>query len=238
MKRAIVIGSSSGIGKEIAKLLAADNYKVGITGRRQNLLNDIEKENEQAFVAHVHDVADLSVQEKTLETLTMRLGGLDMLVICAGTGDINENLNFDIEQRTIQTNVLGFTQIADWAFRFFQRQGFGHLIGITSIGGLRGNRQAPSYYATKAYQINYLESLRQKAAKLRKPIFVTDVRPGLVDTEMAKGEGLFWVMPADKTARQTYQAIKKKKKIVYVTRRWRLIAAILRKMPSLLYDRL
>jgi short-subunit dehydrogenase len=62
------------------------------------------------------------------------------------------------------------------------------------VAGIRGSRQAPSYNATKSYQINYLEGLRQKS---RKSIFVTDIRPGLVDTDMAKGEGLFWVMPVE-----------------------------------------
>jgi short-subunit dehydrogenase len=59
-------------------------------------------------------------------------------------------------------------------------------------------------------------------------VFVTDIRPGLVDTQMAKGEGLFWVMPVEKTAKQIYKAIVGKKKVAYVTKRWRLIAAVLK----------
>ena len=83
-----------------------------------------------------------------------------------------------------------------------------------------------------------MEGLRQKATKLNKQIYITDIRPGLVKTEMAKGEGLFWVMPVEKTARQIYEAIKRKKKIAYVTKRWKLIAAIIKRMPRRLYDRM
>ena len=121
---------------------------------------------------------------------------------------------------------------------YFEKQKSGHLVAISSIGGLRGSRQAPAYNATKAYQINYLEGLRQKAKKLNTSIFVTDIRPGLVDTEMAKGEGLFWVMPVEKAARQIFQAIIDKKKVAYVTRRWGLIATILKQIPRPIHDRM
>jgi short-subunit dehydrogenase len=67
---------------------------------------------------------------------------------------------------------------------------------------------------------------------------VTDIRPGLVDTEMAKGEGLFWVMPVEKTVRQIYKAIISKKKVTYVTKRWRLIAIILKRIPRPIYDKM
>jgi short-subunit dehydrogenase len=133
---------------------------------------------------------------------------------------------------------LGFTQIVDWTFNFFEKQKYGHLIAISSIGGIRGSRQAPAYNATKAYQINYLEGLRQKATKLKEPIYITDIRPGLVDTEMSKGDGLFWVMPVDKTIKQIYRAINKKKKIAYVTKRWRVIATLLKRIPRQIYDRM
>lgn len=75
----------------------------------------------------------------------------------------------------------------------------------------------------QSYQINY-RNLRQKAAKLRLPICVTDTRAGFVDTEMAKGEGKFWVAPVEKAARQMLQGIRKQRKIIYVTKRWGWIA--------------
>jgi short-subunit dehydrogenase len=238
MKKAIIIGATSGIGKGLAKLLADNNYKVGLTGRRTELLNELKNENPNSYFIKSFDVTDTKITIEKLEELTTELGGLDLLIISSGTGDINENLDFEIEKRTIDTNVLGFTCIADWTFNYFENQKFGHLVAISSIGGLRGSRQAPAYNATKSYQINYLEGLRKKATKLKKSIFVTDIRPGLVDTEMAKGEGLFWVMPVDKTVRQIYRAIIRKKKVAYVTKRWRLIAVLLKRIPRQIYDRI
>jgi len=122
--------------------------------------------------------------------------------------------------------------------KFFKSQGHGHLVNISSIEGIRGNGLAPSYNATKAYQINYLEGLRLNVSKSKLPIFVTDVRPGFVDTAMAKGEGLFWVAPVKKAADQIYGAIKRKKNVVYVSKRWRLIGYILKAIPYSMLKRL
>ena len=106
------------------------------------------------------------------------------------------------------------------------------------VAGLRGNGIAPSYNASKAYQINYLEGLRQKASKLKSSILITDVRPGFVDTAMAKGEGQFWVSSVEKASKQIFNSIQKKKKVVYVTKRWRFIALLLKSIPRIVYDRL
>ncbi len=238
MNKAIIIGATSGIGKGLAKLLVENGYKVGITGRRTELLEKLKSEKPNSYFIKAFDIADTNITAEKLEELVGELGGLDLIILSSGTGDINNKLDFKIEKHTIDTNVLGFTFIADWMFNYFEKQKFGHLVAISSIGGLRGSRQTPSYNATKAYQINYLEGLRQKATKLKEQIFITDVRPGLVNTEMAKGEGLFWVMPVEKTVRQIFGAIKKKRKIAYVTKRWGLIAKILKRIPRPIYDRM
>ena len=238
MKKAIIIGASSGIGKGLAKLLIENDYKVGITGRKAELLDELKKTNSNSFLIKSFDATDTKTSIEKLEELTSELGGLDLLVLSSGTGDLNESLDFDIERKIIDLNVIGFTNIVDWAFNYFEKQNHGHLAAITSAAGIRGSRQAPSYNATKSYQINYLEGLRQKSTKTKRPIFVTDIRPGLVDTDMAKGEGLFWVMPVEKVTKQIFKAIKKRRKIVYVTKRWGIIARILKILPRFIYDRM
>ena len=238
MRTAIVIGATSGIGKGLAILLADNGYKVGITGRRAELLEDLKSHDKNSYLIKSFDVTDTKVAVEKLEELTSELGRLDLLIFCSGTGEINDKLDFEVEKQTIDTNVVGFTCIAGWAFKYFVKQKFGHYVAISSIGGLRGSRQAPSYNATKAYQINYLEGLRQKAMRLDEQIIITDIRPGFVDTEMAKGAGLFWVMPVDKVVRQIYKAIIRKKKVAYVTKRWRLIASVIKRIPTPVYDKM
>ena len=238
MKKAIIIGATSGIGKELAKLLVANGYTVGITGRRFELLQELKKENPNSFLIKSFDITDTTLTTNKLNELTTELGGLDLLILSSGIGDLNIHLDFKIEKQTIETNVLGFSCIVDWAFRYFEKQNYGHLVAISSIAGLRGSRYAPSYNASKAFQINYLEGLRQKAKRLNKNIFVTDIRPGLVNTQMAKGDGLFWVMPVEKVVKQLFNAIKKKRKVVYITKRWSIIALLLKIMPRVIYDKI
>lgn len=229
MKNAVIIGGTSGIGKGLASILAAHNYNVYITGRRENLMQN------SGYEYRLMDVTNIDDTTKKLDELALLLGNIDLFIISAGTGDVNNSLDFETEKRTIDVNVLGFTAIADWAFRYFEKQKCGHLVAISSVAGLRGSFIAPAYNATKAYQINYLEGLMVKAAKLKLPVTITDVRPGFVDTDMAKGDGLFWVASVDKACSQIYNAIKKRKRVVYITKRWRLIAVIIGLLPFCLY---
>lgn len=238
MKKAIVVGATSGIGKQLALLLMGNNYLVGITGRREPLLTELKHIKPDSFIIAAFDVTETEAIPQQLEKLTNELGGLDLLIMCAGTGELNPSLNAAKEQQTNNVNVAGFTEVADWSFNFFEQQKHGHFVAITSVAGIRGARHAPAYNASKAYQINYLQGLRQRTVNLKIPVSITDVRPGFVDTAMAKGEGLFWVAPVEKAARQIYKAIEKKQKVVYITRRWRLVACILRLLPATIYNRM
>ena len=238
MKKAIVIGATSEIGRSLARLLVDNDYKVGITGRRNKLLQEIQTAQPDRYLVKLFDTCETESVTGKLQELVNELGGLDMLILSSGTGDLNEDLDFDIEKRTIETNVSGFTVIVDWAFNYFAAQKHGHLVGISSVAGLRGDYLAPSYAASKAYQINYLEGLRIKAAKTKLPIFITDIRPGFVNTAMAKGDGLFWVAPVEKAATQIFKAVVKKRNIVYVTKRWRLMAYLLKLLPTWVMERL
>lgn len=231
MKKAIIIGASSGIGKSLSEVLIQNNYSVGITGRRIELLKSIQGQYPDQIYYTKLDVQDVSSINTACHELTTKLGGLDLLIISAGIGEINKKLDFSIDKDVLLTNVTGFTAVANWAMNYFKSQGSGHLVNISSIAGLRGNGDAPSYNATKSFQVNYFEGLRLNAYKSGNPIYVTDVRPGFVDTAMAKGDGLFWVAPVEKAALQIYSAIKRKKKVIYITRRWRIIALLLRLLP-------
>lgn len=237
MKKAIIIGASSGIGNALARILIQNGYKTGITGRRKPELENLHQSNPDNYEISSFDCTAENNADK-LNELSDQLGGIDLLVFSAGTGDLNEKLDFEIENRTNLLNVIAFTEIVDWAYNYFEKQGQGHLVAISSIAGIRGSKIAPAYNASKAYQINYLEGLRQKAAKIKQAIHITDIRPGFVDTDMAKGEGQFWVATKEKAAQQIYEIIKRKRDVGYVTKRWWLVAKLLRLIPNGMYKKM
>lgn len=237
MEKAIVLGATSGIGNELAKILVQNDFKVGITGRRKSKLEELQAGNPSNFVISSFDCTVENNAEK-LQELTTELGGLDLLILSSGTGFLNISLDYESENKTNLLNVNAFTQIVNWAYHFFMNQGNGHLVAISSVAGIRGGSASPAYNASKAYQINYLEGLRIKAKKTKKPIYVTDIRPGFVDTDMAKGEGLFWVAKKEKAAKQIFQIIKNKRAVGYVTNRWWLVGKLLLLIPRKIYRKL
>lgn len=227
-KTAIVVGATSGIGRQLALLLAKDGYLVGVTGRRLNLLEELKSELPDNVITSNFDITNISDTHKNLDELVRKLGLVNLVILSSGTGYINNNLDFDVEKKTLDVNVLGFTLVSDWTISLFQKQKFGHFVAITSIAGMTASGKTTTYNATKAFQINYLKGLRKNTNKLKLPIYITDIRPGFVNTEMAKGEKTFWIASVEKAAQQILSAIKHKRQVAYITRRWRIIGIILR----------
>ena len=234
----IIIGATSGIGKALYEKYAADGNHIGIVGRRTHMLDELRQQHPECTITATADITKQDEIEQAIHLLYRKLGNIDLAIICSGTGDLNPSLEYSIELLTIETNVMGWTSVIDTLYNLFEQQNHGHLVAITSAGGLRGEPMAPAYSATKAYQINYMEALRKKAFKAGNKIVVTDIRPGLVDTAMAKGDNLFWVMPVDKVAHQISTAIRRKKSKLYVTKRWHVLAVINKFLPFSLYKRM
>lgn len=231
MKHALIIGASSGIGKDLAEILVKNNYFVVITGRRENLLKQIAQTNPECYSYKVHDVTDLESCETLFKEVKAALKTIDLIVYSSGVGGPNYKLDWELEKPTLDTNVLAATKIYGLAYNLFKEQGFGHLVGISSIASIRGNRHVPAYFASKAFQASYLESLWMKATRSKAEIFVTDIQPGFVDTSMAIGK-TFWMADSKKAANQIFSAIKKRKKKAYITKRWALVAFVLKWVPT------
>jgi short-subunit dehydrogenase len=241
MKKVIIIGATSGIGKELAKIFSNNGYEVGITGRRTNLLEKLGSELSGKNYAETMDISTAETAIESLEKLIKKMGEVDIIIINAGISITNKFLDWNIEKEVINTNVSGFTAMASAAMRYFFEKEKGHLVGVSSILGIRGSHIIPAYCASKAFVSNYLDCLRIKAMRYKKPIYVTDILPGFVDTEMLSGDkkkGAFWIESAQKAAEEIYDAVKRKKKKAYITKRWVLIAMLLKILPDKLYSRI
>lgn len=237
MKKAILIGASSGIGKELAIELSKRGYELGLTARRTNLLDELSNLCPNKTYIEYMDTAKHDEARAILQKLVERMGGVNIIIYNAGIGESSGK--WEKENGMHQINAIGFAAVANWAFNYFKTENKeGQIVGISSVMAVRGMRHAIGYGATKAFMSNYMEGQRHKAAAEKLPIYVTDVRPGFVDTDMTKGQkGMFWLQPVEKAARQIADAIERKRKVVYVTKRWWIAGVLMPMIPDFLWHR-
>ncbi|MGB1204627.1 MAG: SDR family NAD(P)-dependent oxidoreductase [Chitinophagales bacterium] len=236
--KAIIIGASSGIGAALAKIMAAEGYELGLTARRTEKLVDLAAQISTKTYLQTMDVTKTEAARAVFLELIDQMNGVDVVIINAGVGEITTR--WEKELNIINTNVTGFTAITNAAFYHFQsQQQKGHIVGISSLAALRGGSRIPAYHASKAFITSYMQGLRYRAIRKKLDISVTDIRPGFVKTEMTdKNDFMIWAATADKAATQIFSAIKRKKKVAYITKRWSIVAFIMRVLPDFIYSKI
>lgn len=238
MKRAVVIGASSGIGREVCKLLVADGWRLGIAARREDLLLELKAQNPGMIEVLRIDVTSPEAAERLL-ALVKALGGVDLFVYCSGVGKQNAGLDRGVELATVDVNVKGFTAMIDTMFNYMAGHNGGDIAVISSIAGTKGLGVAPSYSATKAYQNTYIQALEQLSNMRRLGIRFTDIRPGFVDTDLLAGGGRY-PMLMDKTAvaREMLRAVYSHRHVRVIDWRYRWLVFFLRLIPNWLWRNL
>lgn len=232
-KKAIVIGASSGIGFEVAKLLVGAGWTVGVGARRVERMQQIG-----AVAVEQIDVTE-SNATAALQQLIDKTGGMDLFFYASGIGKQNRELHEDIELATMQTNALGFTRMIGAAYRYFALQGSGHIAAITSIAGTKGLGPAPAYSATKAMQTTYLQALEQQANKRRLDIRITDIRPGFVDTALLSGDVRYPMMlRPERVAKEIVAAINQQNHVRIIDWKYRILTAFWRRIPRFVWRRM
>ena len=238
MKRAIVIGASSGLGMEVSKLLLADGWSLGVAARRTDALQEIKEINPANVETASIDITDEDASQHLMELID-RIGGLDLFFLASGIGKQNTALAIDIEMKTVETNVLGFTRMVDTVFNYFARHHGGHIAVISSIAGTKGLGVAPSYSATKAFQNKYIEALEQLANMRHLPILFTDIRPGFVDTALlADGSNYPLLMKPEFVARKIVKAIHARKHVIVIDWRYDVLTTLWSLIPRYLWRKL
>ena len=238
MKNAVIIGASSGMGMEVAKLLLAEGFRLGIAARREDRLQALKQLAPDRVVTATIDVTSEEAPQR-LRLLIEELGGMDLYFHVSGIGKQNRTLTPDIELNTVNTNGMGFTRMVGEAYRYFAERGQGHIAALTSIAGTKGLGPAPSYSATKAFQNIYLQSLEQQANARGLKIRFTDIRPGFVDTDLLAGDFHYPMMlKPDKVARQIVKAIHNKRHVVVIDWKYAILTALWRRLPRTLWRHL
>lgn len=237
MKRIIIMGATSGIGLEVARLCIAKGWRVGIAGRNTPQLEALRATCPERVVARRIDIT-CDDAPRQLNTLIGELGGMDIYFHSSGIGSNNSTLDPDIEIATLKTNGEGFVRMITAAFAHFRTAGGGHIAVISSIAGTRGLGSAPAYSATKRMQNTYIDALAQLSHMEHLGIRFTDLRPGFVATPLLRDGDYPMLMRADRVARAMLRAVERQRRVKVIDRRYALLVLLWRLIPEWLWERL
>ena len=237
--KVLILGASSGMGYELAKLMLRDGHTLGLAARRIQPLKDLKSVYpQQVRIASIDVTAD-DAPDRIL-SLIEELGGIDLYFHSSGIGKQNWALDASIEEATLRTNALGFTQCIGTVFRYFaSRPQGGHIACISSIAGTKGLGAAPSYSATKAFQNCYVQALEHQANMRHLPIRFTDIRPGFVNTTLLNDSHHYpMLIQPEKAARQIYKALMHNRHVLVIDWRYRLLVPLWKLLPNVLWRNL
>lgn len=232
------MGATSGIGREIALLFLERGFDVGVAGRRKDLLDEIKSMSPSHVFTKTIDITSLDAQEM-LHELIQEMGGVDIYVHSSGYGRQNSMLSSEIDDRTVMTNVMGFTRMMDYMFTYFEKsKKHGQIAAISSIAGTKGLGVASTYSASKRYQWTYIEALSQLANMKGVDVSFTDIRPGFVATDFLAGDNYPMLLDKSFVARKIVSALLKEKRVVIIDWRYRVLCFFWRLIPSFVWRRL
>lgn len=242
MQRAIVIGATSGIGLEVAQVLTSQGWQVGIAGRRQERLQEIQRTNLNIVATQQLDVTREDAPERLLQLIGKMGGEVDLILHSSGIGYQNTTLDMEKELATVETNALGMTRIVGTAFNYLAErpQHEAHLAVISSIAGTRGLGAAPAYSASKRFVNHYLECLQQLCHIRRiRHIHLHDIRPGFVRTALL-ADGHHYPLQLDprRVAEDIVSGIRRNRSVITIDWRYRILVALWRLIPRWLWVRM
>ncbi len=241
-RRIIIVGASSGIGNCVARDFIEMGFTVGVAARSEEPLKALKELAPDRVEYEIIDVtrSDASVR---LLSLIKRLGGMDTLLLASGVGFQNPALELGREMKMLETNVVGFARIIAAAYRYYRdcpgAPSPGQIAAITSVAGTKGIGVAAAYSASKRFQQNYLEALRQLSRRQEVDVDITDIRPGFIRTPLLDGAtGYIMEMDVEYASRLIEAAILKRKHVATVDWRWRIVTSLWRLIPGSLWTRM
>ena len=242
MSRAIIIGATSGIGLEVARVLTQHGWQVGIAGRRQERLQAIQRTDLNVVATQQLDVTRPDAPDRLLQLIGKMGGTVDLILHSSGIGYQNVNLDMERELATVETNALGMTRIVGTAFNYLAERSDheAHLAVISSIAGTHGLGAAPAYSSTKRFVSHYIECLQQLCTIRRlRHIHLHDIRPGFVRTALlADGHRYPLQLDPHRVAEDIVRGILRGRTVITIDWRYRLLTALWRLVPRWLWVRM
>lgn len=242
----IIVGASDGIGAALARKMIKEGFTLALVSRQKDKLNALCGEinsslNTTRALAYPHDVTNYNEIPTLLRKIVADLGGLDTFVFMAGVnyppGGVDK-YNFENDRKMVEVNLIGGMAWLTPVAEMFQHAKAGQIVGIGSVAGDRGRIGNPGYNTSKAGLATYLEALRNRLT--RHGVNVLTVKPGFVKTEMlkaAQGATPFAITP-EKAADDIYNAMRRRKQLIYTASLWRWIMLLIQHIPSVIFRRM
>ena len=245
-KRMLIVGATSRLAMETARLYAREGWMLALAGRNERHLDQVarELEREGGIVAACRqlDVSDASRRHQAVQEMVEALGGLDVALLACGVAHRPEDYERDwgLVAGEVETNFTGLASLLLQLANYCQRQGRGTLAVIGSVAGDRGRRDQYLYAATKAALHVFAQGLRQRLHPSK--VAVVMVKPSLADTPMTAHlkTGLRGRLFSDprRVAAGIRRAIDRRCSVVYVPWFWRWIMLAIRLIPEPVFKRL
>ena len=236
-KVAWVVGGSSGIGAAVARELQSRGALVAISARRVDELVEVSAGSMLVVAADVTDAASLTTAASRIRE---ELGPIDLAVLAAGYWTQMSASDWDTEtfNRHVQVNLIGMSNAIAAILPHMLARRSGVIAGIASVAGYRGLAGSEAYGATKAGQINLLESLRVHVA--RSGVRVTTVCPGFVRTDLTAGNAfpMPFIIDADTAGRAICDGLERERTEIVFPARMAILMKVARLVPAAVWSAL
>ena len=243
MIKTIIIGATSAIAHATARLWASEDNALYLVARDPDKLEaiaqDLETRGAGQLETRVMDMLEQQQHQALVEDAVERLGGLDRVLIAHGTLPDQRACEASVDQtrRELEINCLSTISLVTRIASFFESQGSGTIAVITSVAGDRGRQSNYVYGTAKGALSLFLQGLRNRLYGSN--VQVLTIKPGFVDTAMTREvDGLFWLITADRAAEIILRKAERGSTTAYVPARWRMVMAVIRSIPSIVFRRL
>ncbi|MCR9243505.1 MAG: SDR family NAD(P)-dependent oxidoreductase [bacterium] len=238
-RRTLVIGATSAVAAEVAKLCASRGDRLYLVARNPVKLQALLTELGDAVVGHeTADLDDFDRAPAIVRQAIAALGGLDRALIAHGyLGDQDRSeSDFAYTCRILDTNFRSAVALLMPLADHFEAQGKGHLAAITSVAGERGRPRNYTYGAAKGALTRYLQGLRSRL--YRSGARVHNIKLGPVPTPMSEGhpQNFLWGEKR-RVARGIVKAMERRWHTVYLPGHWALVMTVVRALPEFVFQR-
>ena len=186
--KALITGASSGIGRDLARVLASKGYDLALVARNEEGLKKVANELEEKNNIKVQILAMDLTSEENCKEIHKRVTDVDILINNAGFGDCGNftktSLNKEIDM--IKTNIVAYHILTKLYLIDMKNKGSGKILNVASIAGFMPGPLMATYYATKAYVVRLSESIREELKKEKSKVQISILCPGPVDTNFNK----------------------------------------------------